>query len=152
MKLIEDYRNTLVKIDEIDELIMGISHDELIFYRNKIQKLIDLIERYKDISVSKPENHKDGVYIREGKYTDFIKIIAAMYAEHYFVKSDGSPFTSRKELLEYLSLNIKFNIKTFNNNLFKSKFAGDEYLMKPFKELEEALETLLNIERKSHNK
>lgn len=67
MKLIEDYRNTLVKIDEIDELIMGISHDELIFYRNKIQKLIDLIERYKDISVSKPENHKDGVYIREGK-------------------------------------------------------------------------------------
>ena len=40
----------------------------------------------------------------------------------------------------------------FNNNLFKSKFAGDEYLMKPFKELEEALETLLNIERKSHNK
>ena len=58
MKLIEDYRNTLVKIDEIDELIMGISHDELIFYRNKIQKLIDLIERYKNISVSKPENQK----------------------------------------------------------------------------------------------
>lgn len=49
------------------------------------------------------------------------------------VKSDGSPFTSRKELLEYLSLNIKFNIKTFNNTLFKSKFAEDEHLMKPFK-------------------
>ena len=51
-----------------------------------------------------------------------------------------------------LSANIKFNIKTFNNNLFKSKFAGDEHLLKPFKELEEALEILLNIERKSHNK